>query len=194
MIHNILSKPARRIPKLSPPRRPFHQTICTAKHTRPFNFQQRELHNTALSLSSSSLPPPPPPSEPPGPTPNAEESDFTAEPEPSNDMSPTSVPVPSYVPTTVPPPIPYSQPPFDTHRFIRRLEWRQTFSTSYAEDLMHVARALLSDRIGTVRREALTVKDLDNVRHVWSSIFPRAKDHNSMHICSEQPYQNSERK
>lgn len=167
MIHHILPKPGRRIPRLSPAIRPRLRLLHTLERPSSFLLQQRDLHSTGPSLSSSSLPPPPPPppespespEQPPESDNNSDSTDFT-----SNTISPTTVPVPSYVPSTVPPPIPYSQPPFDTHRFIRRLEWRQIFSTSYAEDLMHVARALLVDRMGKVRREALTVKDLDNVR------------------------------
>ena len=56
----------------------------------------------------------------------------------------------------------YANPPFDTHRFFVALE--KTFPTSTARSLMRATRALLVDRIGRVRREALSVKDLDNVR------------------------------
>ena len=60
-----------------------------------------------------------------------------------------------------PQPSPYAHPPFDTHRFFAALE--KTFPTPTARSLMRATRALLVDRIGRVRREALTVKDLESV-------------------------------
>jgi len=56
----------------------------------------------------------------------------------------------------------YSSPPFHTHAFFKALE--KTFPEDTARSLMRATRALLVDRIGRVRREALTIKDLDNVR------------------------------
>lgn len=56
----------------------------------------------------------------------------------------------------------YSNPPFHTHQFFTALE--KTFPTPTARSLMRATRALLVDRVGRVRREGLTVKDLDNVR------------------------------
>ncbi len=55
----------------------------------------------------------------------------------------------------------YSQPPFHTHAFFTVLE--KTFPTPTARGLMRATRALLVDRVGRVRREGLTAKDLDNV-------------------------------
>lgn len=55
----------------------------------------------------------------------------------------------------------YSNPPFHTHAFFTALE--KTFPTPTARSLMRATRALLVDRVGKVRREGLTVKDLDNV-------------------------------
>ena len=55
----------------------------------------------------------------------------------------------------------YSSPPFHTHAFFTALE--KTFPEQTARSLMRATRALLVDRIGKVRREGLTVKDLDNV-------------------------------
>ena len=56
----------------------------------------------------------------------------------------------------------YTAPPFHTHAFFVALE--KSFPTPTARSLMRATRALLVDRIGRVRREGLTVKDLDNVR------------------------------
>lgn len=56
----------------------------------------------------------------------------------------------------------YQNPPFDTHTFFSVLE--KTFPTPTARSLMRATRALLVDRIGKVKRDGLTYKDLDNVR------------------------------
>jgi hypothetical protein len=55
----------------------------------------------------------------------------------------------------------YQNPPFDTHAFLSVLE--KTFPTPTARSLMRATRALLVDRIGKVKRDGLTYKDLDNV-------------------------------
>ena len=55
----------------------------------------------------------------------------------------------------------YSAPPFHTHHFFVELE--KTFPTPTAGALMRATRALLVDRIGRVRRDALGLKDLENV-------------------------------
>jgi hypothetical protein len=77
---------------------------------------------------------------------------------PSTDSSPPPSP-----PTTLPPSSPshYSSPPFHTHAFVTALE--KSFPTPVARSLMTTTKALLIDRINNVRREGLTVKDLDNV-------------------------------
>ncbi|KAK7470725.1 hypothetical protein VKT23_002147 [Stygiomarasmius scandens] len=59
----------------------------------------------------------------------------------------------------------YVNPPFDTHAFFLVLE--RTFPTPTAHSLMRATRALLVDRIGKVRREALTTKDLDNQAYLF---------------------------
>ncbi|KAI0301826.1 hypothetical protein B0F90DRAFT_251858 [Multifurca ochricompacta] len=56
----------------------------------------------------------------------------------------------------------YQNPPFDTHAFFSVLA--KTFPTPTARSLMRATRALLVDRIGKVKRDGLTYKDLDNVR------------------------------
>jgi len=55
----------------------------------------------------------------------------------------------------------YQNPPFDTHAFFSVLQ--KTFPTPTARSLMRATRALLVDRIGKVKRDGLTYKDLDNV-------------------------------
>ncbi|KAJ7276328.1 hypothetical protein B0H12DRAFT_1005157 [Mycena haematopus] len=59
----------------------------------------------------------------------------------------------------------YTNPPFHTHAFVTALE--KTFPTPTARSLMRATRALLVDRIGRVRREGLTVKDLDNQAYLF---------------------------
>jgi len=60
----------------------------------------------------------------------------------------------------------YTNPPFDTYGFFKALE--RTFPASTAQSLMRATRALLVDRIGRVKNEALNVKDLDNVSRTLS--------------------------
>lgn len=55
----------------------------------------------------------------------------------------------------------YSSPPFHTHKFFVALA--ESFEPSTARSLMRATRALLVDRIGRVRNEALSTKDLENV-------------------------------
>ena len=96
----------------------------------------------------------------------------------------------------------YSSPPFHTHAFFKALE--KTFPEDTARSFMRATRALLVDRIGRVRREALTIKDLDNVR---CSDFFLASNYDlrfwcvchlaflcSKHTFFVQPCQSSERR
>ncbi|KAG1839051.1 hypothetical protein C8R48DRAFT_751464 [Suillus tomentosus] len=59
----------------------------------------------------------------------------------------------------------YAVPPFHTHAFVAALE--KSFPTPTARSLMRATRALLVDRIDRVRREGLTVKDLDNQAYLF---------------------------
>ncbi|RXW25217.1 hypothetical protein EST38_g558 [Candolleomyces aberdarensis] len=59
----------------------------------------------------------------------------------------------------------YTSPPFNTHAFFAALE--KTFPESTARSLMRATRALLVDRVGRVRREGLTVKDLSNQAYLF---------------------------
>ena len=85
----------------------------------------------------------------------------------ANDAPPLSktlnsgVPAPYVVDTSLRKLPTYSSPPFHTHAFFTALE--KTFPEQTARSLMRATRALLVDRIGKVKREGLTVKDLDNV-------------------------------
>jgi hypothetical protein len=72
----------------------------------------------------------------------------------------SGVPTPYVYPTSSRPA--YTNPPFDTYGFFKALE--RTFPTPTAQSLMRATRALVVDRIGKVKNEALNAKDLDNVR------------------------------
>lgn len=60
--------------------------------------------------------------------------------------------------------------PFHTYNFFTALE--KTFPTPIARTLMKSTRSLLVDRISKVQREALDLKDLDNVR-LYISCHPK---------------------
>ncbi|KAH9978076.1 hypothetical protein BGW80DRAFT_1285695 [Lactifluus volemus] len=59
----------------------------------------------------------------------------------------------------------YQNPPFDTHTFFTVLE--KTFPTPTSRSLMRATRALLVDRIGKVKRDGLTYKDIDNQAYLF---------------------------
>lgn len=101
----------------------------------------------------------PPPQSPPHGSDTAELSHPPVPVNPTYDSSgPSSeFPAPQHVS-----PSPRANPPFDTFRFFSALE--KTFPTPTARNLMRATRGLLVDRIGRVRRDALTVKDLESVR------------------------------
>ncbi|KAF9649599.1 hypothetical protein BDM02DRAFT_3186102 [Thelephora ganbajun] len=61
----------------------------------------------------------------------------------------------------------YSSPPFDTHKFFVAL--LKSFEPSTARSLMRATRALLVDRIGRVRNEALSTKDLENQAYLFNA-------------------------
>lgn len=78
----------------------------------------------------------------------------------TNEQSVNSgVPAPYVYPTPTRPT--YTNPPFDTYAFFKALE--KSFPTPTAQSLMRATRALLVNRIGKVRTEALSAKDLGNV-------------------------------
>lgn len=69
------------------------------------------------------------------------------------------------LPESAQPSMNFGNPPFDTYRFFAVLE--KTFPTPTARNLMRATRALLVDRTGRVKREGLTIKDLESVRSLW---------------------------
>ncbi|KAH9853788.1 hypothetical protein C2E23DRAFT_776676 [Lenzites betulinus] len=56
-------------------------------------------------------------------------------------------------------------PPFNTHQLFAKLE--TCFPSPIALNLMRVTRALLVDRIGRVKRDALTVQDLESQAYLF---------------------------
>ncbi|TFK55746.1 hypothetical protein OE88DRAFT_1731399 [Heliocybe sulcata] len=93
---------------------------------------------------------------------------------PSIPSGPSDVPASVNLPSTQgPPPVfhhsvpQYSNPPFHTHRFFQVLE--KTFPTPIARGLMRATRALLVDRIGRVRRDGLTTKDMENQAYLFKA-------------------------
>lgn len=166
--------------------------------------------STTSSQSSSSTTPPqapqspaPPPytNSPPPPPPPTAQDPSTVEEVPA-DPSVNSIPPVPVVPTSFehhndppehdstlpsphagPPASMYTHPPFDTHKFFAALE--RTFATPTARNLMRATRALLVHRIGRVREEALTVKDLESVSKPWSLVQLLANRRTSNCIFSE---------
>lgn len=137
--------------------------------------------------SSSFTPPPPPssqatspPSPPPAPPSGTETDAASAEGPNPGASADASLPARYIHPPTEPGvlPLPHApvsppyhmNPPFNTHRFFSELEI--TFPSPIALNLMRVTRALLVDRIGRVKRDALTVQDLESVSNVYAVVSP----------------------
>ncbi|KAF9247231.1 hypothetical protein BU15DRAFT_84763 [Melanogaster broomeanus] len=80
-------------------------------------------------------------------------------------------------------PAPYTTPPFHTHAFFAALE--RTFPTSIARSLMRATRALLVDRVGRVRREGLTTKDLDNQAYLFRAALSELRAEQSARSKNE---------
>ncbi|KAK0206485.1 hypothetical protein DFS33DRAFT_1381604 [Desarmillaria ectypa] len=120
-------------------------------------------HSLSDSLPSSKSQPPPPP--PLTTTPTMDSALLQVE----------SSSVPSKVESNGPV---YSQPPFHTHAFFTVLE--KTFPTPTARGLMRATRALLVDRVGRVRREGLTAKDLDNQAYLFRAALSELRSEITM--------------
>ncbi|KAE9410411.1 hypothetical protein BT96DRAFT_789791, partial [Gymnopus androsaceus JB14] len=78
---------------------------------------------------------------------------------------------------------PYTHPPFHTHAFFSALE--KTFPTPTARSLMRATRALLVDRIGRVRREGLTYKDLDNQAYLFRAALSELRSEMTLKTKNE---------
>ncbi|EIW82376.1 hypothetical protein CONPUDRAFT_103467 [Coniophora puteana RWD-64-598 SS2] len=77
----------------------------------------------------------------------------------------------------------YLSPPFHTYQFFAALE--RTFPTPTARNLMRATRALLVDRIGRVRREGLTVQDLENQAYLFKAALSELRSEMSMRTKNE---------
>ncbi|KAI0334782.1 hypothetical protein GY45DRAFT_1046812 [Cubamyces sp. BRFM 1775] len=156
-----------------PPIAPGASSISLAHPRDPSN------QGGPSSPPSSSGPPPP---DPPSPSPSQTASPQQEPADPQDNTTPPSSPESVSVPARfVHPPIdprtnlplpqapvspPYHvNPPFNTHKFFAALE--ASFPTPIARNLMRVTRALLVDRIGRVKRDALTVQDLESQAYLF---------------------------
>ena len=166
---------------ISDPQNPrVPQNISLAHPKDPSNLNQPSPSQSAFppSPSQTSAPEPPPSDGGSKPGDNAETT-------PSSDEN-ASLPVKFVHPTIDPQtnlPFPHAgpaspplhiNPPFNTHRFFTVLE--RSFPTPIARNLMRATRALLVDRIGRVKRDALTTQDLESVSRVpiYRSMLARA--------------------
>jgi hypothetical protein len=171
--HLLLPQATMIIRQLSRCRRKFHTDIhLPPSNTSLIPFSRRDAHTTPKSISMAH------PMDPSSSSTYAEDSSNSASSSapPSNPPPTTNSPSPpngeqssSNLPSTVrhhntrtPA---YTHPPFHTHAFFTALE--KTFPTETARSLMRATRALLVDRLGRVRREGLTFKDLDNQAYLF---------------------------
>ena len=148
-----------------------YRALNTDVHvTSPSKALLAAYYSTGPSLGDpptiSSSPPPGLPRDPSNSSTllSSQPNDVSSQPNDGPPLSKTlnsGVPAPYVVDTSLRKLPTYSSPPFHTHSFFRALE--KTFPEQTARSLMRATRALLVDRIGKVRREGLTVKDLDNV-------------------------------
>lgn len=156
-----------------PPRAPDGSSTLSAAHPRDPGKADSSSSGSSPGTGPSNAPEPPertihyplpPDVAPPPPPPNqwdasaSEHGLVPASPPPLDPHS--NLPAP-HLPSNAHNPMPYSNPPFDTHKFVAALE--RTFPTSVARGLMRASRALLIDRLGRVKRDALTMKDLETV-------------------------------
>lgn len=156
---------------LDPPRTSDRPSTISAAHPRdpgkasdsaslgagPSNTPEPPETSSIHSVPLPDTPVPPPPDQPDA---SANEQGLVPAPPPPLD-SHSNLPAP-HLPSNAHNSMPYGNPPFDTHKFVSVLE--KTFPTSVARGLMRASRALLVDRLGRVKRDALTVKDLETVR------------------------------
>jgi hypothetical protein len=140
-------------------------------------------------LASTAGPPPPPSSQ--HPRAQLEESarpEATSSPDPqssastsrSSDQPQDDQPANAILVRELDPSIPRITP-FHTYRFFVALE--KTFPTPIARTLMKSTRSLLVDRLLRIRREALDVKDMDNVSSLMKQRQKADMNRKSKPIC-----------
>ncbi|KAI0728708.1 hypothetical protein C8Q72DRAFT_779286 [Fomitopsis betulina] len=165
-----------------PPRTPHGSSTVSAAHPRDPGKADSSSAGSSPGAGPSSTP------EPPEPT------TYSAPPSTRWDTSSTSEQ--GLVPATPPPldphsnlPAPrlpsnaynsvaYGNPPFDTHKFVAALE--RTFPTSVARGLMRASRALLIDRLGHVKRDALTVEDIETSAYLFKAALSELRTETTM--------------
>ncbi|GJJ07360.1 hypothetical protein Clacol_001562 [Clathrus columnatus] len=128
-------------------------------------------------------------------TPTSSRTLYISAPSPSKANSPSgdtnkesqthSLPLPPQTaPTTTSNGFPLSSnPPFHTHAFFLALE--RTFPTQVAGQLMRATRALLADRIGLVKRDALTTEDLENRAYLFRAALSELRAEATMSAQNE---------
>jgi len=72
----------------------------------------------------------------------------------------------------------YAHSPFNTYKFFSELE--KTFATPTARGLMRASRALLLDRTGRVKREALSGKDLESQAYLFKAALSEMRTEMTM--------------
>ncbi|KAF5393875.1 hypothetical protein D9757_000090 [Collybiopsis confluens] len=135
-------------------------------HTKPTLSDPGSAHSVSMahpmiSSNSSAFPEQPSSS---SSSPASSSSPSPDRPDPESEQSSSNLPMPVHTRRDAQTPV-YAPPPFDTHSFFTALE--RTFPEPIARNLMRATRALLVDRIGRVRRDGLTLKDLDNQAYLF---------------------------
>ncbi|RPD61938.1 hypothetical protein L226DRAFT_613284 [Lentinus tigrinus ALCF2SS1-7] len=82
------------------------------------------------------------------------------------------------LPHTPASPLVHINPPFNTHKFFSVLE--RSFPTPIARNLMRVTRALLIDRVGRVKRDALTTQDLESQAYLFKAALSELRSETSV--------------
>lgn len=173
---------------ISDPKNPSVPSNVSLAHPKDPSNQAGPSQSTSLFT----LHPPPISPSPPTPDPPNVQIDSSGAAEPTLDVS-TDASVPArYIHPPIDPgvqlPLPHApptyhiNPPFNTHRFFLKLE--RSFPTPIALNLMRVSRALLVDRIGRVKRDALTVQDLESVSDTCRSLDCSTPYHNVCFLAS----------
>ncbi|KAL0949759.1 hypothetical protein HGRIS_009797 [Hohenbuehelia grisea] len=159
----------------SPKRRAVSITLAHPRDPSQQTTQRPEYFTESSTAPSSSQPPP---------YDNSSQSSQSSLPVPAAQSSSNQAgPPPPSTPATASSYQPHSQPPFHTHAFFAALE--KTFPTTTARSLMRAMRALLVDRIGRVRREGLTVKDLENQAYLFRAALSELRAETTVHAKND---------
>ncbi|KAH8118451.1 hypothetical protein DFH11DRAFT_1503128 [Phellopilus nigrolimitatus] len=154
---------------------PQHTTANTDQPSFINHFQTEQDASSQLAPVVSASPPSPPPSES-NAHPYAGAKDYAGnQGQAKASAAQSNLPaLPDVRPSETSPLHTYATPPFDTHHFFAELE--KTFPTPTARSLMRATRALLVNRIGKVRRDALTTKDLENQAYLFRAALSEARN------------------